>query len=367
MISLSNFLHNSDWLLTVVVVLAIVLGLVGIFSFAPTESRMMEKQFFWVAVGLFAFFAFTLIDYRLFRNHGGFLVILYLAVVAFLIVLLFFGPITRGVVSWFRVLGAGIQPVEPMKLVLVLVLAKYFSRRHVEIARIRHLFISAAYTVLPMSLVFLQPDLGSSLIVGVVWVVMVIAAGIRLRHLAVFALAVIMLGLLSWNLFLAPYQKDRVLSFFDPYRDPQGTGYHAIQAMIAVGSGQIIGKGIGYGSQSHLNFLPEAETDFIFAAFTEETGVIGAAILIGLFGIIFWRMIAIGTQAKDNFSKLYAIGFTAFVFTAFGIHVAINLGLMPVTGIGLPFVSYGGSSLITVLSGLGILQSIRINSQAEIE
>lgn len=362
-----EFFYRSDWLLTVVVALCLGIGLVSILSFAPPSSRMLEKQFLWAGLGLAAFFAFSLIDYRLFRNHGGFLVLLYLIAAALLVLLLFIAPTTRGVVSWFKVLGAGIQPVEPMKLVLVLILAKYFSRRHVEIARIRHLIISASYTALPIGLVLLQPDLGSSLIIGAVWLVMVVASGIRVRHLAVFFLLAALLGLMAWNSLLAAYQKERIFAFLDPYRDPQGIGYHTIQAMIAAGSGQIFGKGIGYGSQSQLNFLPEAETDFIFAAFAEETGLVGAAILLGLFAVIFWRMIAIGIQAKDNFSKLYAIGFCAFVFAAFAIHVAINLGLLPVTGIGLPLVSYGGSSLITILAGLGILQSIRINSQPEIE
>lgn len=367
MVSIQKFLYRSDWTLTIALALVIAIGLVAIWSFSEPASQLFPKQLLWVAIGGAVFFVLASLDYRLFRNHGGFLVILYCLAIMFLGALFLFAPATRGVVSWFQVLGAGIQPVEPMKLVLVLVLAKYFSRRHVEIARLHHLLISATYAALPIVLVLAQPDLGSALILGMIWLALVVFSGIRLRH---FVISVVLLAVLSgvaWSSLLAPYQRARLSAFLDPYRDPEGAGYHTIQAMIAAGSGQLLGKGIGYGSQSHLNFLPEPQTDFIFAAFTEETGFIGGAILLALYGILFWRMLAIGLAAKDNFSKLYVLGLVSFVFTEFFIHVAINLGLLPVTGIGLPLVSYGGSNLITTLAGLGILQSIKINSVPETE
>jgi rod shape determining protein RodA len=291
---------------------------------------------------------------------------LYIVGILMLGLLLTVGPITRGVKGWFELGGAGIQPVEVMKLILVLVLAKYFSRRHVEISRMRHLVISGLYVGLASLLVFLQPDLGSALILGAIWLAILFFSGIQRRHVAIFLVLVIILAAVSWTWFLLPYQKTRITGFLDPYRDPRGAGYNTIQAMIAAGSGNIWGKGIGYGTQSHLNFLPEAETDFIFSAFTEETGIVGAVILLGLFGVFFWRILKIGIHAEDNFSKLYVLGFAASLFAAFFIHIAINLGLLPVTGIGLPLISYGGSSLLTTLIGLGILQSIRINSRPEV-
>lgn len=361
-----QFLFRADWLLITVTFVLISIGLTAVWSFSPPGSSLFAKQVVWVLIGFAAFFVFSLIDYRIFRNHGLFLVVLYITGVLMLGLLLAVGPVTRGIKGWFEIGGAGIQPVEVMKLILVLVLAKYFSRRHIEISRARHLIISGLYVGLASILVFLQPDLGSALILGAIWLAVLFFSGIQRRHIAIFLILVILLSLVSWTWFLLPYQKVRITGFLDPYRDPRGAGYNTIQAMIAAGSGNIWGKGIGYGTQSHLNFLPEAETDFIFAAFTEETGIIGALILLGLFGVFFWRILKIGIHAEDNFSKLYVLGFGASLFAAFFIHIAINLGLLPVTGIGLPLISYGGSSLLMTMVGLGILQSIRINSRPEV-
>ena len=361
-----QFFYHADWALIGVMAILIAIGLIAVWSFSPPSSRLFEKQILWVALGLAAFFVFSLIDYRIFRNHGLLLVGLYSAVIILLMILLAVGPVTRGVKGWFQLGGAGIQPVELAKLILVLVLAKYFSRRHIEISRIRHLVISGIYTGFMSILVLVQPDLGSTLIFAAIWLAVVFFSGIKLRHLALFFLLASMLALVGWVWFLHPYQKARITSFINPYHDARGAGYNTIQAMIAAGSGKIWGKGIGYGTQSHLNFLPEPQTDFIFAAFTEETGFIGAAIILVLFGVLFWRMLRIGMQAQDNFSKIFVIGMTASIFSAFFIHVSINLGLLPVTGIGLPLISYGGSSLITTLTGIGILQSIHINSRPEV-
>ena len=170
-----------------------------------------------------------------------------------------------------------------------------------------------------------------------------------------------------WHWGLADYQKSRITSFLDPYEDPQGAGYQMIQAMIAVGSGRIWGKGLGYGSQSHLNFLPEPQADFIFAAFAEEWGFIGTVLLFAILSVLLWRIIAIGIQSADNFSRLYALGFAALIFTQSFIHLGANMGILPITGITLPFMSYGGSSVITLFLGVGILQNIYMNARREVE
>ncbi|MDP3727032.1 MAG: rod shape-determining protein RodA [bacterium] len=360
------FRYRADWVLVAAMLLLVAVGLVAVWSFSAERPGFFARQLLWAGIGLGAFFIAALLDYRMFKNHGAPLLLLYLFIVAALASLFVFAPVTRGIRAWFQVGGAGIQPVEPMKLVLALVLAKYFSRRHVEIARLRHLFVSGLYAGVPALLVLLQPDLGSALILAAIWLAVVSFSGITGRHLAIFFLLMALVAGISWTSLLAPYQKTRITSFFDPYRDPRGAGYNTIQAMVAAGSGQLLGKGIGYGTQSHLNFLPEAETDFIFAAFTEETGFIGASLLLALFGVLFWRVMRIGITAYDNFSKLFVLGFAAFLFTGVAIHVGMNLGLLPVTGIGLPFVSYGGSNLVMSLVGLGIVQSIRIHSRAEI-
>ena len=341
-------------------------GLIAVWSFSPPNSDFFNRQLIWTLIGLLSFFIFSAIDYRIFKNHGLLLVAVYVGAIIFLTVLLLIAPETRGIKAWFQIGGAGIQPTEPMKLVLALVLAKYFSRRHIEIAILRHLLISGFYAGLAVALVLLQPDLGSSLILAAIWLAVVCFSGIKFRHLVIFFVIAAVFLSFAWFSVLAPYQKARITSFFNPYRDPKGAGYNIIQSMIAVGSGQFWGKGIGYGTQSHLNFLPEVETDFIFAGFAEETGFAGAMLLLGLFGVLFWRIFAIGLGAQDNFSKIFVLGFAALLFSETFIHVGMNLGLLPVTGIGLPLVSYGGSNLVTTLVGLGILQSIRINSRAEI-
>lgn len=363
--AISNFFRAGDWPLTAVVLVLIAVGLIAVWSFSP-GSGMFARQILWVVAGLAAFLFFGALDYRIFRNHGMFLVMLYLAMILMLGGLLAFGATTHGVRGWFKIGSASVQPVEVVKLVLVLVLARYFSRRHVEIGRIRHLLVSGLYVGFAALLVMMQPDLGGSLILGAIWIAVVFFSGIHLKHLFVFALASLLVAGVAWISILKPYQQDRIKSFINPYRDPRGTGYNTIQAMIATGSGRIWGKGIGFGTQSHLNFLPESETDFIFSAFAEETGFSGSMLLVVLFGALFWRILLIGMRAQDNFSKLYVLGFASLVFSEAFIHIAINLGLLPVTGIVLPLISYGGSSMITTLAGLGILQSIKINSVQEI-
>lgn len=364
---LKAFARLADWVAVAAMVLLTGIGLIAVWSFAPPVAGFFTRQLLWVATGLAGFLIFSLIDYRIFRNHGLFLVGLYASVMLLLMALLFFAPATRGVKAWFQVGGAGIQPVELMKLVLILVLAKYFSRRHIEIARLRHLVISGLYVGAAVFLVLLQPDLGSALILVVAWLAVAFFAGIQWRHLLTFFVLAAVLAGISWAWLLAPYQKERITGFLDPYRDPQGAGYNTIQAMVAAGSGRLWGRGIGYGTQSHLNFLPEPETDFVFAALAEETGFIGSAVLLGLFAVLGWRIVATGMKAHDNFSKLFVLGFASFLFSQAFLHIAINLGLLPVTGIGLPLISYGGSSLITTLAGLGIVQSIRVHARAEIE
>ncbi|MFY9462413.1 MAG: rod shape-determining protein RodA [Candidatus Sungiibacteriota bacterium] len=358
------FSAGFDWALFASTFLLIALGLVTLWSLSP--GQFFLRQLIWVSIGTAALIFFTFFDYRIFANHGGVLLAALILAVLMLAALYFFGPKTRGVTSWFWFGSVAAQPAEFVKILLILILAKYFSQRHVEIYQIRHLFVSGLYVILPAFLVMLQPALGSALILIALWLAFVLFSGIRFRHLAAtFALFVI-LASVAWYGLLAPYQKTRITSFLDPYRDPKGAGYNVIQAMTAVGSGRIWGKGIGYGTQSHLNFLPEAETDFIFAAFAEETGFLGAAIFVSFFTFFLWRVLRVGIAAKDNFSKLFVLGFATLIFSQGAVHVGMNLGLLPVTGITLPFVSYGGSSLVTLMAGVGILESIRRHSRSDI-
>ncbi|MDO8500009.1 MAG: rod shape-determining protein RodA [bacterium] len=359
-----KFLRNLDWVLFAATFLLVTLGLVALWSLSP--GHFFLRQLVWILIGTAALLFFTFFDYRIFANHGGALFAVFASAVLLLAAFYFFGPKTRGVARWFWFGSVAVEPVEFVKLLLILILAKYFSRRHIEIYQIRHLFISGFYAFLPAFFVMLQPALGSALILVALWVFFIIFSGIRFRHLAITFMGFAVLALVAWYGVLAPYQKGRIITFLDPYRDPQGAGYNAIQAMITVGSGQTLGKGIGYGTQSHLNFLPEAETDFIFAAFSEETGFLGVMILFSFFIFFLYRVLKVGLNARDNFSKLFVLGFAALVFLQAMVHIGMNMGLMPVTGTTLPFISYGGSSLVTLMAGVGILQSIRINSRSDI-
>lgn len=362
--AITESLRNFDWALIVSTFLLILLGLVTLFSLSP--GHFFLRQLIWVSFGIVVLVFFTFFDYRIFANHGGALLTALVLAIIMLAALYLFGPRTRGATSWFWLGSVALQPVEFVKILLILILAKYFSRRHIDIYQVRHLIVSGFYVAVPVILVMLQPALGSALILIALWLSFVLFSGIRFRHLAVTLAVFVILALVLWYGILAPYQKGRIISFLDPYRDPKGAGYNAIQSMITVGSGRVWGKGVGYGTQSHLNFLPEAETDFVFASFAEETGLLGAGIFVAFFAFFLWRVLRVGIETKDNFSKLFVLGFATLIFSQGFVHIGMNLGLMPVTGITLPFVSYGGSSLLTLMAGVGILESIRMHSRSDI-
>ncbi len=239
-----------------------------------------------------------------------------------------------------------------------LILAKYFSRRNVEIANPKHLYVSALYALLPVGLIMLQPDLGSALVVLGLWFGMALIAGISRKHLLFIIGVGAVAFVAAWFLLFKPYQKNRIINFVHPTHDIRGSGYNAYQSMIAVGSGQAFGKGLGYGTQSRLNFLPEYQTDFIFAAFSEEWGFIGSLIILICFGVIVWRLTVHAARGISNFETLFCAGFTIMLVGHMLVNIGMNVGLMPVTGIPLPFMSYGGSHLLAEMVGLGIVFSM---------
>ncbi len=363
-------ISNVDWVLFLSTIPLLGAGLITMKSLSPDAGNIFggqsgdyffTRQLIWIFLAFAVFFIFNLIDWRFLKSGGLLLLLLILSLIP-LVFLVLFGTRVRGAASWFHVFSVAISPADPLKLLLILILAKYFSRRHIEIANIKHILISASYVVVPAGLVFLQPDFGSAIIICAIWLGMVMVSGISKKHLLLVFLIAAIIFSVSWFFVLKPYQKSRVMTFFDPFRDPRGAGYNALQSMIAVGSGQIWGKGIGYGTQSRLEFLPEHQTDFIFASFAEEWGLIGALIVFILYGIIIWRILKAAFNGQSNFERLFGIGLAIFIVTQSAIHIGMNIGLMPITGIPLPFMSYGGSNLITVYAGLGILMAIRKHS-----
>jgi rod shape determining protein RodA len=269
------------------------------------------------------------------------------------------GHISHGAKSWFSFGYFSFEPADMMDLILVLILAKYFSRRHVEIKDIKHIFVSGFYALVPFVIVLLQPDFGSAMIMFFIWLGMALVSGISKTHLLFIVLSGILIFGLLWVFAFAPYQKDRIINFLHPTFDIHGSGYNTIQSTIAVGSGQIIGKGLGFGTQSRLNFLPAYQTDFIFAAFAEEWGFIGSLLIFLLFGLIIWRILHSALLGVSNFEILFGIGLAIFLMSHILINIGMNLGILPVAGVPLPFMSYGGSHLLTEFMGLGILMSMR--------
>ncbi len=344
---------SIDWWLIAGSVFLSLLGLVTMFTF-DGDNSYFEKQIIWIAIALVGLVVAIVPDYR-FLRIGNTTFYLYLATLFLLVLVLFVGETVKGAQSRFDLVFFSLQPSDPAKLILIAVLAKYFSKRHELIGDFRHILVSGAYAMLIIGLVFVQPDFGSAMILFSVWGGLVLVAGIKFRHLAIVAFLGVVAFMGLWNFGFQEYQKDRILTFLHPLADIQGTGYNAYQSTIAVGSGELWGKGVGYGTQSKLQFLPEYETDFIFAAFAEEWGLIGVGLLFTLYGVVIWRLIIHALQGATNFERLFATG-VAILFTShFLIHIGMNIGLLPVTGTTVPFLSYGGSHLLTEFLGVGIV------------
>ena len=349
-------LKRIDWMLVFFILPIIAAGLVTMRSFAPAEGGgdFFTKQMLWAAIGLGVFFVFSFIDFRILKQTKV-LVYLFTFFSGILLLLFIFGVAAHGSKSWFSFGAFSFQPADAMKLVLVLILSKYFSRRHVEIRDAKHIFISGFYALVPFVLVLLQPDFGSAMIIFLIWLGMVLVSGISKMHLLLVFLAAAGALLLLWTFAFAPYQKARIVNFVNPLADVRGSGYNAYQSTIAVGSGEIFGKGLGYGTQSRLKFLPQYQTDFVFAAYAEEWGFFGSLILLALYSLVIWRILYFTSFGASNFEILFGMGIAIYFGSHIVINIGMNLGLLPVTGIPLPFMSYGGSHLLVEFAGLGIL------------
>ncbi len=362
--SLQDFVRRVsggvDWLLVFFIIPIITAGLVTMKSFTAIESGgdFAGKQAIWVAVCFTVFFVFSFIDFRFLKNTNV-LVAVFLLVSLMLFLLFILGKISHGAQSWFDFGFFSFQPSDLMKLVLVLILAKYFSRRHVEIRDTKHIFISFFYALVPLVLVLMQPDFGSAIIIFCIWLGMVLVSGISKKHLFLVFISGAGVFALLWFFVFAPYQKARITNFLNPLADIHGSGYNAFQSTIAVGSGQILGKGLGFGTQSRLKFLPQPQSDFIFAAYAEEWGLVGSVLILVLYCLVIWRILSIASLGASNFEILFGMGIAIFFMSHIFINVGMNLGLMPVTGIPLPFMSYGGSHLLAEFMGLGILMSMK--------
>lgn len=350
---LRTLMGSMDWWLISAVIFLTLLGLVTMYTF-DGDNSYFQKQIAWIGIALAGFFIALIPDYR-FLRVGNTAFFTYLSIIALLVLVLFIGETVKGAQSRFDLIFFSLQPSDPAKLVLVAILAKYFSKRHELIGDFRHILISGVYAIGIIGLVFIQPDFGSAAILFLVWFGLVLVAGISFRHLAVVSMVGVIAFLGLWNFGFQEYQKDRIMNFLHPLADIRGTGYNAYQSTIAVGSGQLLGKGVGYGTQSKLQFLPEYETDFIFAAYAEEWGLVGVLLLFALFAIVIWRLLFHALRGATNFERLFATGVAILFVSHFFIHIGMNIGLLPVTGTTVPFLSYGGSHLLTEFLGVGMV------------
>lgn len=353
---LRTFFRSFDPILFGSMLFLTFMGLITMYTYQG-DNFYFNRQVIWILLACVVFLAALLPDYRFLRT-GNSTFFLYVSIIISLILVLFVGEITLGAQSRFDLGFFSLQPADPAKLVLIIVLAKYFAKRHEHIGDVRHIIVSGIYAFTIFGLVFIQPDFGSAIILFFIWLGMILVAGIKFRHLAIVAaIGAITFGVM-WQFVFMDYQKARIMTFLDPLADIQGAGYNAYQSTVAVGSGQLMGKGIGYGTQSKLLFLPEYETDFIFAAFAEEWGLIGVLLLFGSFGVVIWRLLHHAINGASNFETLFATG-VAVLFTAhFFVHIGMNIGLLPVTGTTVPFLSYGGSHLFTEFIAVGMVMAM---------
>ncbi len=358
-------LKSMDWILMLVVFFVFFLGLASIYgnSILNSDFTQFNKQIAAFLIGLFLLLIFALLDYRVFKDNPVVTILFYLGALMVLGIVLVLGISIRGSTSWFNLGKLNFEPSELAKLAIIIILAKYFSLRHVEIKQTVHIIVSGIYALIPFGLILFQPDLGSATIIFLIWLGIILISGIHIKHLVIIFLIFLILAGSAWFFYLKDYQKERILTFINPTSDPLGSSYNVTQSIIAIGSGQIFGKGLGRGTQSQLSFLPEQLTDFIFASIAEEFGFIGILFIFTAFLLIIIRILKIIRESNNNFAKLFCAGFLILIMSQFFINIGMNLGLVPVIGLSLPFVSYGGSHLVILMLGLGIIQSIRIRNK----
>jgi rod shape determining protein RodA len=342
-----------DWVLMLSSFLLLGIGMAVLYSISMATPNNGGLSIFWrqaifISIGLVAMLFFAFSDYQILKSKST---LIYFLSLLILIFVLFFGSTVRGTVGWIGFGLFNVQPVEIAKLALIIFLASFISQKKMELGETGRLITSFILCSVMILLVIKQPDFGSAMVLVGIWLGMTVISGISIKKIVFIIIIGIGIAVFGW------FINSKVI-------DPQGSGYNVNQSIIAVGSGGLIGKGIGHGSQSQLNFLPEKHTDFIFASIAEELGLLGSVFVIGLYFIIFYRIRLIALNSSDNFDFLMASGIIIMFSIQVLENIGMNIGIMPVTGIPLPLLSYGGSSLITVMAAIGILSNI--NSRKEL-
>ncbi len=355
-----RLLTNFDWKILLLIITIAAVGILNIHS-ASASFKLVGimyslKQFYWLLIGLFLITVICSIDYHVLEDLSYWF---YGTLLFFLILVLAVGKTSMGAQRWLNLGFFHMQPSEPMKIVITVTFASFFTRNQAAgLLGLKDIVKPLMLLLVPALLIAKQPDLGTAIMVCLVAASITLAVGIRWSTLVTLILSAIPTIYIAWNYILRSYQKNRVLNFLDPERDPLKSGYHLIQSKIAVGSGGLAGKGFMHGTQSQLRFLPEQHTDFAFSVFSEEWGFIGSILVLVLyFALIIWGM-QVANRCNDRFGTLLAVGITAMLFWHIIINIGMVIGLFPVVGVPLPFFSYGGTSMITSMIGAGILLNI---------
>jgi rod shape determining protein RodA len=354
-----RILTHFDWTLVGLVLVIATIGIFNLYSVASTGedfgTPLYLKQLMWLLIGLGVMLTIALIEYRLFADVAY---IFYAVSLVFLVAVLIYGLIVSGAQRWVKVGTLSFQPSEFVKIAFIIALAKFFHRPpNRQGYALRELYVPFGLLFLPMLLILKQPDLGTAIILLLIFCSVLLFVKIRWSSLLILIVSGAAVLPLLWT-FLKDYQKRRIFTFFNPDLDPLGAGYHVIQSKIAVGSGGILGKGFMKGTQCKLGFLPEQQTDFIFSALTEEWGLIGSLFVVLLFFLLILWGLRITVQAKDRFGAILAFGAVAMLFWHVFINIGMVLGILPVVGIPLPLLSYGGSFLVSSLMGIGLILNV---------
>lgn len=354
-------LRHIDKMLAVICFLLLLVGLSLTYSLSFSGGGLLlVKQLIYVALGILLFLFFCHIDYSGLTKISRYL---YLLFIVLLVALFFIGLTVKGSSRWFDLGLFLFQPAEFMKLVMILVLARFFALHRGRINTWKSILLSLVYVLIPAILIAKEPDLGSAIILFVIWGGMLMLSSVHKRVFIYLFLALGILSALSWTYFLQDYQRTRIETFINPNLDPQGSGYNVRQAIIAVGSGELTGRGLGKGLQSQLKFLPERHTDFIFASAAEELGFIGTLAIIILYFLLLFRLLKIYQQSRDDLGRFIAAGVFSMMFGQIVINIGMNMGVLPVTGIPLPLLSYGGSSFLTVAMSMGLAEAVAIRGK----
>jgi rod shape determining protein RodA len=355
---IQSLFRGYDWTILAVVSILSIIGFAGIYSVDLSQGDTLT--FFPVQVVAFSIGSvFLLLGASV---HSVFYQsvarVVYSGVLLLLVGVLFFGQTIRGTTGWFRVAGFSLQPAELAKVSLILFLAWLLYRHGRQYFKWQFVLGTMVVVGAPVMLILLQPDLGSALILLSIWFGLLLFSHTKKRYIATLLGLGVGAFLLGWFFLFAPYQKARLVTFLDPTADPLGSGYNVSQSIIAVGSGNLFGRGLGFGSQSQLHFLPEAQTDFIFAVIAEELGFVVVVVVFVLYALLVWRIVAITERCRDDFSVFVLLGIAILFFVQVLVNIGAATGVLPVTGVTLPFLSYGGSSLVINLFLVGIVESI---------